>query len=574
MTDNEIIAERYIHSCNIKFRKKQYYESAVVVKIHAHRKDGSVTPEFRIHRNPKRTIWISKAHIQALHDRKREWEALKNLDTYIVDDASLTSEIFRIFNGYYPSGYISLRDACESPYLYGADVSIETLVHKRYADKFNKTGLSPAPLTRGMFDIEADIGTNEITLATYCHESEVYTAVLSSRLRKTGKTVKDLEAMAHHYIRPGKAFTDTKKVTDILEKEAFTYTFHEVSGQVELLKWIFGKMHERKTDMVGVWNMAYDLDQVFSRLKIENVNAADVLADPGLPSDLKRARLVVDRGHGDAHFVKRWPWVHAPSHTALVDSMSLYGILRLVQGFEESYALDHILRINGVSDGKLDFSDDIPVPSGLSGPDWHRTMTEDFFAEYAIYNVFDVVSMMVLERMNNDMPALSVLSRYTPLHNFNRQTRRAQDVLFFKLKEEGRIIATKGVPEDEEDGVLKVGGAVLPAGRAWGLGVDALAESDIETFITTHTSDIDLSALYPTVTISVNISQETKKGVLTSIEGMSLEDIQEFTVSTLAIRENAVPAVKRFYGGPGYAELEDLMYARGVRQLAPYPKNE
>lgn len=569
MSAERPIAKRFIHSTHVTRLGPNGQEDGVVVKMHMHYADGTVKPALEVIRNPKRTFYVTKKGLQDTHTEKKEWEDLTSLDEFTCANADLPREVFKALNGYYPRGHVPLRNLYSSPYLYGADVSIETLMKAAYSKAFISLDVKPSPLTVGMFDTETSMEVDnykELIMASVTHENIVYTSVLKRNFfykdkegnRKPGN-IADLKALAHTCLDPQKVFPNPK-VQKILKGRKFELNFHVADEPIDILRWIFDKIHTHKTDFMGVWNLPFDMEIILKTCKDAGVDPAEILCEPKLPSDFKKIRFNEDPGRAADHFSRRWHWLYAPAATQWYDAMCLYSILRIVSGFEASYSLDYVLRKNEISDGKLKFKDRVPDMDDMSQADWHRYMQRNCPYEYIVYNIFDVVGLQVMEWMNNDVPGLHVLIGNTPLQNFNKQTRRSADALYFKCLDRKKVTATTSTAEDDDSvEIAKQGGAVLPPERTFNAGMRAIRESPHrETYAHAHVNDIDLSAIYPNAEMAGNICRETKLATMLRIMGRPSMDMRTYASMMISLKENSVVMGKEFYGLPGYEEMTDL----------------
>jgi hypothetical protein len=540
----------------------------LVVKEHCHHKDGTVTANLRRYDDPPTRFYVTKPGLRN-HDEKKEWEKIDRLDEYIVPHSRVTEEVFRALHGYFPRGRVSLRNLSESPYLYGTDISIEAVAKDGYAQKWPED-VKPAALTTGMYDSESSMQDHDygkLIMATVTHEHKVYTAIVKSSFffiddkgnRKPGN-MDDLMKLVHEKLDPNVIFTDPKTRKRIVDGwPPFEYEVKVVDKPIDILKWIFGKIHQNKTDFVGVWNLPFDTRLILKTCEEAGIRPADLYCPPELDEDLKRFHFKEDPGKPKDHFSRRWHWPSVPGYTQWYDAMCLYSILRIVKGFESSYALDYVLRKNKISDGKLKFSDRIPEADSMSSADWHRLMQTKYPYEYIVYSIFDSVSIQAMERVNNDVTALYALMEQSPLHSFNKQTRRAADVLHFYTKSVGKIVAASSTANDPY-GLTKKGGAVLSPEFGAAVGMPVVEElPNSTTSVALHVSDIDLSAIYPNNTMSCNISRETKVSLLRGIDGFPEDDIRMLASMLIAIKPNAVPIATHFFGLPDYAAMEQAL---------------
>ena len=575
--------DEFIHACHVT--KLPDGSDAVVVKVHRHMSDGTVIPERVIIDQPRRSFYVTKPGCQT-HEFKKERESVQNLDRYDVPNYRLTEELGRALNGNYgKSRFQSINQLCNSQYVYGADVSIETLVKHSFQKKFEASGLKSTLLTTGFFDIETDVvggdGT-EPNIITVTHENRVYTAILEKFF-----TVKQLDGSFRHgdleeFIAFSKRTLDhhiEKLLTDHVKKnpksklkqisaaKPFEYYYYVGKSSLELVKWIFAQVHKNRTDFLGVWNLDFDIPKIMEVIKTSDSRSEDILCPPDLHRKYRYVRYQRDEKETDSIY-KLWHWLHSTSYSQFVDSMCLYSILRTVKGKEVTYSLDNILKINDLG-GKLTFKDDDPETEMLSGLDWHRYLQKNEAYKYIVYNQFDCISLQLMEWKNNDLSSMVVLGGVSQLSKWTRQTRKVADSLYFDAIASGMVTASPGQNmETEFDALItKVGGAVLRPERTTGTGLRVFSDRpDIVSMLHCMVGDVDFSAMYPTATIVANISKETKLSCGVTIEGMTRDETLNYYSMVISLRENAVQLGRDYYGLSGYEELDAKFTAHLEKQ--------
>ena len=130
--------------------------------------------------------------------------------------------------------------------------------------------------------------------------------------------------------------------------------------------------------------------------------------------------------------------------------MCLFKKIRTAKGNEPDYNLDGVLgRHLGIS--KLKFKE----ADHLKRLKWHRFMQDNYPAEYVIYNIFDCISIELLDEKTNDLGlTISSLAEISGFDIFPSIPKRLVDVLHFFYEENGRIAGTAGsdvVTELDED---------------------------------------------------------------------------------------------------------------------------
>jgi hypothetical protein len=573
--------DEWLHACLVP--KMADGSDALVIKTIRHMEDGTTKPHLVIVDKPKRSFYVTKPD-RRHNALKREWEHVVNLDRYEVHNHRLTDAVSNaLSDGRYTGkggGYQSLRKLCDSPWIYGADISIEVLVKHKFMQAFEASKKTPTQLTTGFFDIETDVvhgDGSSPNIITVTHENKVYTAILESFF-----VVKQLDgSFLRGNLESFKAFSKQtldvyigellddhvkKNPKSLLKKivasKPFEYFYHVGKTAIDLVKWIFSEIHKNRTDFLGIWNIDFDIPKILAVIKAAGVKYEDVFCPPELNAKYRYVRY--ERDESDVpNIFKKWHWLHATSYSQFVDSQNLYSILRTVKGQEISMKLNDVLKVNDLK-GKLTFKDDDPNTEDMSEMDWHRYMQKNEAYKYIIYNQFDCLSLQLQEWKNNDISSMVVLGGVSRLCGWTRQTRKIADSFYFYGLADGKIMASPGqTMEDQFDGLIdKVGGAVLRPERTTGIGIRVFSDRpDIVTMLHDHVNDVDFTGQYPTSTVVANISKETKISCGVEILGMPRNAVGNYYSMCIGLRENATLIAEKYFNLPNYSELDDRFVA-------------
>lgn len=587
-------AYEYIHGCHIPYLEDG--TDAVIVKVHMHEPDGTVVPKLKLEDKLIRPYWLTKPQCRN-HEFKKEWELVKNLDRYDVPNYRLEDELSNSLNGptYGRSRRRGLTDLCSSPYVYGADMHIECLLKKKYQVEFAKSGKSITKTTSGFLDIETDMFDGKghtPNIISVTHENKVYTAILDKFFvmpngdgtfrRGNLEEFKILakETLDHHILELLTEHTKKHKKSPLLKRLAaspFEYEYYIGETPLSLIQWIFSKIHENKTDFIGIWNLDFDIPKIMNEIKNSGARWEDIFCPPELPKKYRYVKYARDEKEA-ADIYKKWHWLHATSYSQFIDSMCLYRILRTVKGIETGgMSLDNVLKGNDLG-GKLTFKDDDPATDDMSGADWHRHMQRNEAYKYIMYNQFDVISIQLMEWKNDDLGSMNVLGGISRLCKWTRQTRKVSDALYFDAleAEEPMVTASPGSKDvmfTKYDALMqKVGGAVLRPERTTNIGLRIFSDRpDIVTFLHNFVSDVDFTGMYPNADVVANISKETKISSAVQIEGFSKGATQNFYSLMISVHENAVLIGSTYFNLPTYETMDSKFetYLKGNREFAP-----
>lgn len=540
----------YVHSCH--HRSDDTNCNAVVVKeqICKHNDDGTETwePYLRVIKDPTRSFYITKTQYRD-HTYKKEFEDINKLEEFKCKDSELRERLANALGCGYRR-YVGLRDLCSSPYVYGADIDTETLIKQAYL-KIQPEGKS-AKITVGAFDIETEVyGEGRINVITFIHEREIYTVALkeSCKIYSASDDILDIDVN----VRPRQATYEeclsvvNSIIGEELTKNKFTLHLELVGSELELLQTIFKHIHECKTDIVGIWNILFDIPKILERLNVLGVDPREIFCPPNLPKRYCVCEFKEDINPNAEHMVDKWHWFSCTGYTQFIDSMCLYGRLRKVDGKDISYSLDYISN-KELGQGKLHLGE-------ITNHRWSQTYD---FLRYIAYNINDVLIMQLMEFKNHDIDSLIGLSDCSLLKNFSKQTVMVRDGDYVYAKENGHIPASAGVSmyTEWDSEMPKAGGTVLPPEKAVGTRACVMQGTSGRTQVSLFVNDLDESSMYPSALRLANISKETYYGSVLNINGYDKIHIELLGQATISPEAYCVQAYKLFLDLPDYEEME------------------
>lgn len=539
------MTERSIHWVHSAYVKSDYGDAVIVKeKILSKDENGNIKAVNRLvpYENPRRCYWMTNEKYRT-HKYKREYAPIHELDVYEVANFDLCNDIWKKFGRFGPC-HKKIRDLCNDPYIYGADIEIEVLVKMGYTFK-SIPGYIPK-YTIGMLDIEASVsGCDRINAITFIHEKKVYCTMLDDFMYKweNGNKVKasiaDVQVVIDKYVQ--------KYIDDY----GFEIEFFLGYNEMDMIKWIWSKIHFHQTDFIGIWNMDYDIPKIMARIEANGYDPMDIMCDPDLEKRFRYINYYKDPGRQDKgeHFTDRWSWFTCTAHPQFIDSMCLYSRLRKVNGRKSSYALDAI-STDEIGEGKL-----------KTGPQsTHHHMQKYQFPEYVAYNIVDAMLLQMMEWKNGDITTMTRLVGNSKLSDFSKQTVMLKNKFFEYCKERNLVPAAAGskMRTEFDDLMGKFGGTVLSPEKTKNTGLKILDEIDIETLFHIFVSDLDVSSMYPNVTSGLNIAKETNLATAVSIENRDNRCIEYLFGGIASPIENAAPIMKSFFNLPTYEEMSKL----------------
>lgn len=521
------------------------------VKEVLHYEDGTTAPNTRVLKDFKRPFWITKKG-KRNHEQKKEWELKENVDFFESTQGELQYNIARALGQSWFRG--DMRKLLRSPYVYGADIQSTAVVKKKYMDNFKGT---PTKFTMAAFDTEKDVvhGTDEINMATTSFGSKVITVINKKFFEGRINVIENLQNMAKKYL--GEVFEERKIDWEIVL----------VDSDVDIIKKNFERVHEWKPDFVAIWNIDFDVPLMVKSLEAKGVNPADVFSDPSIPPGqrffrYKQGTKKKITASGKVMPIKpaaQWHTVYTPASYYFIDSMCAYKSIRTGSQELQSYSLDFVL--NTVFDGKVR---KLKIEEGkhLTGLEWHQFMQQHHPFEYVVYNVFDCISMEILDEKTLDLQmTLPAMSAHSDFDRFNSQPRRRVDDLHYFVQEHGYVIGTTcdemAVDADKYQLGLEGWIITLPAHLVADNGIRCLKENDKQaTNIRVHVADLDVSASYPNGGAVFNISKETTEKEMYKIRGVDEYTQRMQSINLSGGQTNALEFSHYMLGLP---KLDDML---------------
>lgn len=535
------------------------------------------------HIDPKRLMYTVKEPLRKEFSMMKEAHHLRDLDGKYVHNHSLEYELANSLH-MNSRGYIHPAKVLSSPYSAGNDIPIDVLYKHDMNEKLPRTA---ARYRVGGFDIETDIvnGTNAILCVSYVSDDhEVYLGILRHFLK--GK--EDLDVINACCEEKVAEFCKNlnPKAQKVMEQYPIKgFNIKLCDTEMELLKWVWSKVHKKKDDVMSIWNMIFDMRTMLDRCNFYHVNPANIMCHPEASTQYRVCELKEDKTPIEklGHHTYRWDFMHLSGYTQPVDSMCLFSRLRKVKGLKSNYTLGSIAS-ETIGSSKMDF-----------GEDGHYTMQTERQVEYCAYNVIDSLILTVHDKVTNDVSSMFLLTQNTILPAFSKQTVQLTHSFFKYLKNRdmvpgscqgdlsltmekstGEILpysswlkkfphpkqltdafyAGEYINVDKE--ILNVGGGVLNPLLSFGTGVPIIEEFDDEVNVAMAVSDLDVASEYPNVTIKINCSKGTKRATAIKIRGMEKTAINDFFGHYGATYENAVYLCNEYFGLPNYEEMARL----------------
>lgn len=532
-TKDDIVGREYISGTYC--RSDRSTDDLVVVKENIHLKDQRVIPNICFIKNFKRKFWITKEGFRN-HKEKKEWEDISRLKEYTSTEALLPDAVARAMDR--PGIKTTMRQLARNPYLYGTDIPTTSLIKDIYKKKYPDC-LSPKA-SLAVLDIETDVvhGHEDIICITLSFKDRIILAVNEWFLQGITDTDSKIQTAFTKYL--GKFQTERNITLEVVTGKS--------SG--EIIKAVFQRAHEWKPDFIGIFNMIFDMPRIEKALQAEYIDIKDVISDPAVPAEFRHYKFKEGQGKKTTSSGRvtllapydRWHTISCPASFAFVDVMCLYRNIRLAEGLlPGGYSLDNILHTHKL-DGKLKF-EGVEADDNLS---WHKLMQSQHKIEYLIYNLYDCISIELLDDLTGDIsmsyPSQAGLSDFSRFHS--NPTKIVDDLHFFCL-ENGKVIATfPGSVEDANNNLVvdRKGWIVtLPSHQVDDTGLNVIRELPaVQSMVRKHVADLDIAGTYPNVQMVLNMSRETTHREFSAFQHLNKEQQMAVGLNLSAGTNNAM----------------------------------
>lgn len=526
------------------------YHDMLVVKEIVHLKDDTRVPRLRFVKDYKRSFYVTHKG-QRVHEQKRDYELVKNLQKYTCTQLDLPRNVARIL-GDYTAGN-SMRKLARSPYLYGTDVSSTCLLKNDYRSRWpNLLSLNKVAAA----DIETNVHTEaeEIICMSVTCKTNACLIYLRSWIESEADPINETHRVAEQYIG------------DVMRKRGITLEVIIVDTPGQIVVEYAKRAHAWSPDFMCFWNIDFDMSRMVKALKEENIDPAEVFSDPRIPKeyqyfDYNKGPTSKTTASGKVMSINiedRWNWVTTPAGFQFMDLMPVYRQLRLTDGKDPSYKLDYILE-KEIQFTKLK----LPGADRYKGRRWHEVLQQRHKIFYGVYNVFDSISLEMLDEHTNDLASkISTSSKNSDFKNFNSNPRRlCDDMHFWYLnRPEASVIGSSSdqAAHELDDMVVSHEGWVvtLPSYMAAPAGVCCIKElPQLKTLCWTFVADLDIVSTYPNISQLLNIARETCVMEFSNMQGIPHELRREVGVNITGGQTNAVEICQKILKAPSFDDL-------------------
>lgn len=527
-------------------------DDVLLVKEKLHFSDGSIVPNLKLIRNFERDFYVTKEGFRN-HQQKKEWEDIDKCNRYKTTQKNLPVAVSKALGK--PIG-MTLRSLNNSPYIYGTDISTEKIIKYEYSKRWPDL---ISPWTLAMLDYETDVvyGTETIISGSLTFKDKVCISYRTDFLSGSKEVIEAIEDAFIKYL--GKYKKERNITLEIIPVET----------DVEIVNVLTRRAHLWNPDIVGFWNMPFDMEKMLDTIKRHKMYPEDFFCYPKLDEKFKQFKWrkkdpkkeTVSGKKKSIFNEELWHKAIHPAGFYFIDLMSLYCNIRMASGKRESYALNAVLK-DELNLTKLNFDQ----ADHLSDLKWHQFMQKNYKIEYLIYNIFDCISVELLDEKNNDVSqVLPALLGVSDVNTFDSNPRKLADGLHFYCLENNKIMGSTSEDMTEDDDKLQLDKSGWIATLATHLkdqdmGLKVINEDkNIIANLHALVADLDIEGSYPTTEIILNISKETTRRELCKIQ-----DKSEFTQRMIGLnmtnaQGNAIEIAHNALDLPTLDELLDLV---------------
>lgn len=529
----------------------------LLIKEYEYPPDGSERiGRLKLVYNHERPYWITKEPYRN-HQDKKEWEKIENLTMYKSSEIKLAADIMRKL-GRIPAGRMDLRQIAQSPYVYGTDVTSCVLVKHHYLNRW------PNRVTDNVVavvDTETDMidGHEEIIMASITMKSRARLIVVRQFLEGVYEPEREIQRQFRQYLGD-----PNSSIGDIISARGIVLEIEFVDHAGEAAKRVIETAHEWSPDIMAFWNIDFDIQKMIQAMDKRGYDLAAVFSDPSIPKEFAQfeykqgpSQKVTASGKTMALApAERWHEVIAPASWYALDAMCVYLKLRIAGGKEPSYSLDAILN-KKLGIRKLKFKE----ADHLSGPSWHKFMQMNYKIEYCIYNLFDCISVEMLDEKTTDLQSMvSLMTSHSEYRRFPSQPRRTCDDLHFLALENGLVCASTSnkMMDDNDQHVISITDWIvtLPSHLVEENGLCLFEDlPEVRSNVRAHVADLDVEGTYPNVEIIMNISKGTTAQELCYIKNVPEIYRRAIGVNLSGGFVNAVEICMQVYGAPSFNTL-------------------
>lgn len=315
------------------------------------------------------------------------------------------------------------------------------------------------------------------------------------------------------------------------------YNFEE---EIELISAFFEDLNLIRPDFMSAWNADYDIPYLINRCVMLDYQPEEICCPAELPRDEKRAYYRLDSNKkelSDKHST-----YNISGYTNYIDEMALYANVTKPMGKEESYSLDYIgEKITGMN--KEEVVDNM------------KTFHIVDYTKFVAYSIHDSIMLSKIEEKTNHIDLVYGVSMitHTKMVNAMKKTVCLKNMIRYYAMDRG-LVASNNRAKMYDRPTHKIPGAFVAPINIDNVGVEIVGVKS--NYIFDCATDLDLTALYPSIIRAFNISSDTYIGIVNlSHNGYKGDNfIQDY------ISQDIINFGGRYFNLPNVEDLEEDIY--------------
>ena len=419
------------------------------------------------------------------------------------------------------------------PYCFGADFQPEFYF---YHDWYTKYQLKVPKLSTAFLDIEIDMVDYSVDLehlADNAHapvnlisiimadSKEAYTFALKPyEPSKFGRNEEEYLKRYNAYVKQKQDHEYLMNHLDEYYKDLhdsfdetyghINYIFRDYEREIDLIADVFRFINDRKPNFVEIWNMRFDIQYLYYRIKALGYEPSSIMCHP----DFKNPKCYFKLDKSAFLIEKQYDYFYCSSYTQFICQMRLYGSIRKSQHKIRS------IKLNSIADRELkDKKVEYPEASNII------RFPYDNWILFCKYNLKDTLLQLGIERKTKDVVYyyMKSHSNQTPYDKIFKETHLLRNVREIYFEKEGWVqsnnlnILSKNksssddfygsvASDDDDDSTFK---GAINADPIWNGYTGRKVLGRRTNNIIDNAIDEDMAAFYPSAKIASNMDPST-----------------------------------------------------------------
>lgn len=544
-----------VHTSYAPHRRSNLKDMVCASELHLF-EDGTIKKNLRLFESPKRDFYVTKPSFKN-HKSKKEWEKLNRLNKFRTTQNNLLQAISKALNVKKNKPRVMAR----SPYLYGSDVHIKTIIAHKYIETYGSGQLLPEV---GVMDYEWDIATKKPTIGTYVYEDQLYITVRKDMIENCNLTVSEFKTLLHEGYKThcspilDKFFSDNPKIP----RKDYNLHLEVVDLDLDVFRKLFKFVHQTRPNYLTFWNGISDLEIILGICDEYMVDPSTFMNDPCIPDEYRYTKLLKGPTETiDANGNKKpkmnseqWHVLDNMAYWQFIDIMCSYHTNRAHKPNLPSYAFNFVIP-REIQMKKLKLVEELDHLEESDIVAWHNRMSKERIVEYSLYALFDVILPQLLEEKSFEIRAQAYSNlTYHPIGDFKKNPRKLCNAQHFSFLEMGYAVGSTGdkMRESFDDLIYGSNNWIITLNSSYHDTLDTplLEDSTSSVPIIPNDADGDLTSSYPSNQRLLNISRATTVTEVIKVDGIPEELMRELGLDISSHGGNSIDFCVRLLGLP------------------------